>query len=285
MLTATQGVQHGPLVPLLAVLFAVLRAPQVARLLAASTVGRLPLAAAPVALLLFARERWSIGVAGLLVGAYTVGLATGGPVLARIADRWRQPPVLGAAVAASTVGFVVLAALHPPLGVAVAAVFVAGAGAPPFEAGLRVLWRDLQPPEQVRTAYTLDIAVQELIFIAGPLVSVAAVAVGGPGAGLYATAALQLLGTAWFGTAPAVRRWRGATAERHWAGPLRSGPLRLLLAAVALTGAGVGTLPVAATRYAEAAGDRALSGWLLAANATGATRKVARVIFRSLENR
>jgi predicted MFS family arabinose efflux permease len=248
----------------------VLRAAQVARLLAASLVGRVPLGAAPVALLLFARETWSIGSAGLLVGVYTVGLAVGAPILARIADRWRQPPVMWAAAALSTVGFAVLAGLGPPLGVAVLAALLAGAGAPPFEAGLRVLWRALLPAEQVNTAYTLDIAVQEIIFIFGPLVAVTAVAAGGPSAGLWATAALQLAGTIWFSTTPAVRTWRGEEAERHWAGPLRSTPLRVLLSAIVLVGAGVGTLPVAVTRYAEAAGDRSWAGWLLAANATGA---------------
>jgi predicted MFS family arabinose efflux permease len=249
---------------------AVARAAQVARLLAASTIGRIPLAAAPVALLLFARERWSIGAAGLLVGVYTVGLALGGPLLARGADRWRQPPVMVAAVLASTVGFVALAALRMPFAVAAVAALLAGAGAPPFEAGLRVLWRYLLPEEQVRVAYSLDIAVQELIFILGPLVAVGAVALGDTTTGLYATATAQVVGTVWFVTTPAVRGWRGEPAERHWAGPLRAPALRLLLAAVVLVGAGVGALPVAVTRFAEAAGDRSWTGWLLAANATGA---------------
>ncbi|BCB75864.1 MFS transporter [Phytohabitans flavus] len=250
--------------------FTVLRAAQVARVLAASTVGRIPLASSPVALLLFARERWSIGIAGLLVAAYTIGLAAGGPMLARIADRWRQPPVMLAGVTVSTAGFLALAAGDPPLGLAIPAALLAGAGAPPFESGLRVLWRDLLPESRVHTAYSLDIAVQELIFIVGPLVSVAAIGAGGPAAGLYATAALQLIGAAWFVSAPAVRRWRGVAAERHWAGPLRSPPLRLLLVAIVLVGAGVGALPVAVTRLAEDAGDRSWAGWLLAAQATGA---------------
>src|SRR5258708_2660059 len=90
-------------------LLTVLRAAQVARVLAASTLGRIPLGAAPVALLLYARETMSIGVAGLLVGVYTVGLAVGGPVLARIADRFRQPPVMLLGAAVSTAGFVLLA--------------------------------------------------------------------------------------------------------------------------------------------------------------------------------
>ncbi|MEH1128959.1 MFS transporter [Micromonospora sp. CPCC 206061] len=249
---------------------AVLRTAQVARVLAASTVGRIPLASSPVALLVFARERWSIGIAGLLVAAYTIGLAIGGPMLARIADRWRQPPVMASAVTVSTAAFLVLAAGQPPLGAAVVAALLAGAGAPPFESGLRVLWRGLLPEERVHTAYSLDIAVQELIFIAGPLVSIAAIGAGGPSAGLYATAVLQLIGTIWFVTTPAVRRWRGAAADRHWAGALRAARLRVLLVAVVLVGAGVGALPVAVTRYAEVAGARSWAGWLLAAQATGA---------------
>ncbi|MEV4133393.1 MFS transporter [Dactylosporangium sp. NPDC049742] len=247
----------------------VLRTAQVARVLAASLLGRLPLGAAPVALLLFARETLSIGAAGALVGVYTAGVAVGGPVLARVADRFRQPPVMLAGAAVSTAGFVLLAS-GVPLWAALLAVLLAGLGAPPFEAGLRVLWRSLLPEEQVPTAYTLDIAVQELIFIFGPLVAGASVAAGGPVAGLYVTAGLQLAGTVWFVTTPVVRGWRGEHAERHWAGALRSGRLRLLLVAVVLVGTGVGSLPVAVIDYAESVGGRGWSSWILAAQATGA---------------
>jgi predicted MFS family arabinose efflux permease len=250
-------------------LLIVLRAAQVARVLAASTVGRIPLGAAPVALLLYARETMSIGVAGLLVGVYTAGLAVGGPVLARIADRFRQPPVMLLGAAVSTAGFVLLAQ-GVARWVALLAVLLAGLGAPPFEAGLRVLWRGLLDEDQVPTAYTLDIAVQELIFIFGPLIAGASGALGGPVAGVYVTAGLQLLGTAWFVSTPAVRGWRGEHAERHWAGALRDGHLRLLLVAVILVGAGVGSLPVAIIDYAETAGNRSWSSWLLAVQAGGA---------------
>src|SRR5258706_16375928 len=88
---------------------AVLRAAQVARVLAASTVGRLPLGAAPVALLLYARESLSIAAAGLLVAAYTAGLAGGGPGLARLPHPPRPPPGGRGGAPASPAGFVVLA--------------------------------------------------------------------------------------------------------------------------------------------------------------------------------
>jgi predicted MFS family arabinose efflux permease len=249
---------------------AVLRAPQVSRVLLASQVGRLPLAAGPLALLLFARQSLSLTAAGLLVAAYTAGMAVSAPLLARTVDRWRQPPVLWSSALVSSAGFVIVAAGGHRAATAALGAALAGLGTPPLEACLRALWPDLLAPGQVHAAYALDIAVQEVIFVAGPLTTVAAVALGGPAAGLITTAVLQLAGTAVFAMTPAVRSWRGVPAVRHWAGPLRSHRLALMLTGVAATGLAIGSIPVALTGYAEAAGTRSLTGWLLAAQAAGA---------------
>jgi predicted MFS family arabinose efflux permease len=254
----------------------VLRAPQAARVLLASLIGRLPLGAAPLALLVFARERASLGMAALLVAAYTAGVAIGGPALARAADRWRQPPVLWLAVSASTLGFgLVMAAgslawLQSMVWAQIVGAALAGLGAPPFEACLRVLWRDLLPATAVPAAYTVDIATQELIFIVGPLATVGAVTIGGPAGGLATAAAAQLVGTVWFATAPAVRQWAGEVAHRHWLGPLRSGQLRVILVAVVLVGLALGSLVVAVTGYAEERGSTSSAGWLISVQAGGA---------------
>ncbi|MGK5685384.1 MFS transporter [Actinoplanes sp. URMC 104] len=250
---------------------AVLRRPSVPLVLAASQVGRLPLAASPLALLLFARESVSLAVAGALVAVFTAGMAVGAPVLARAVDRWRQPPVLYGSAAVSTVGYVI-AALGGgrPLVIGVGAA-LAGLGTPPLEACLRALWPALVPADVVHSAYALDIAVQEVIFVTGPLVTLAAVAAAGPVAGLYAAALLQVVGVVAFIRAPAVRAWRGTAAvQRHWLGPLRSRRLAVLVAGVAFVGAAVGSIPVVLTGYAEGLGDRSLTGWLLAAQAGGA---------------
>ena len=83
---------------------AVLRAPQVPLVLIASQVGRLPTAAAPLALLLHARESVSLAVSGIVVAVFTAGMAAGAPFLARSVDRRRQPPVLHASASLSAVG-------------------------------------------------------------------------------------------------------------------------------------------------------------------------------------
>src|SRR5262245_64386987 len=192
----------------------VLRTPQATRVLTASLIGRLPLGATPLALLVFARDRMSLALAALLVAAFTAGVAIGGPALARSADRWRQPPVLWLAAAGSSVGYAAVVAGPVPLQVVGAA--LAGLGAPPFEACLRVLWRELLPPAAVASAYTVDIAAQELIFVLGPLVTAGASGLLGPAGGLVTAGGAQLFGTAWFATAPVVRQWRGEAARRHW---------------------------------------------------------------------
>ncbi|GIF63175.1 hypothetical protein Ais01nite_12100 [Asanoa ishikariensis] len=248
----------------------VLRAPRVPRLLLASQVGRLPLASGPLALLLFARESVSLTLAGVVVAVYTAGMAVSSPLLARSVDRWRQPPVLYGSSALSAVGFLLVAAGGGALTPTLAGAALAGLGTPPLEACLRALWPALVPPPAVPAAYTLDIALQEVIFVAGPLVTLAAVGIAGPPAGLIAAAACQLVGAIVFALARPVRVWRGEPAPRHWAGPLRVGRFVVLVAGVACAGAAVGSLPVVLTGYAEATGDRGLSGWLLAAQAGGA---------------
>ena len=68
---------------------AVLKSPQAARVLTASLVGRLPLGAAPLALLVLARETGSLAAAGLLVGAFGLGVALM-PVAPAV--RWTTDP-------------------------------------------------------------------------------------------------------------------------------------------------------------------------------------------------
>ncbi|GID28450.1 MFS transporter [Paractinoplanes brasiliensis] len=249
---------------------AVLRHPYVPLVLTGSQIGRLPLAASPLALLLFARETVSLALAGALVAVFTAGMAIGAPVLARAVDRWRQPPVLYGSAALSTVGYLIAASGSGRPLVIGAGAALAGLGTPPLEACLRALWPALVPPGTVHAAYALDIAVQEVIFVGGPLVTLGAVAVGGTSAGLYAAAATQVIGVVAFVRAPAVREWLGTRTQRHWAGPLRSGRLAVVVGGVTFVGAAVGSIPVVLTGYAEAAGDRSLTGWLLAAQAAGA---------------
>ncbi|BCJ36669.1 MFS transporter [Actinocatenispora thailandica] len=259
---------NGPLAPTAAVLS---RRPAV-RLLGSSLLGRLPTGMAALAVLLLVRGRGGdYALAGLLSGLYAAGSALGGPLLGRVIDRSRQPPVLLGASLAAAVGFAALAVVPVGGALAVAAIVLAGAATPPLESCLRVLWPRVVPADRLHAAYSLDAAAQEILFVLGPLLVLGAVRLAGPAGGVLVAAGLGVLGVAAFVSTPQSRSWRGVRTEsRHPAGPLRSRRLVRLLVSLLLTGFTIGTFSVGATAYAEHVGGRSLAGWFIAANGLGA---------------
>jgi MFS family permease len=249
-----------------------MRTPFASRLLGGTLLGRLPNGMGALAVVLFVRAHgggYTLG--GALSALWVVALAAGQPVLGRAMDRYGQPRILLASALAAAAGFTALALLGlRPLPLAIAAVLVAGFCTPPLEAGLRALWPAVLPtPAQVRTAYSLDAAAQELIFTSGPLLVVAAAAVS-TAVALVVTGLLGVAGTVIVASSPPSRRWRGEPRTADWAGPLRSPGLRVLVAAFSCVGFALGALSVAAVTYADARHSSSASGILLAVNSTGA---------------
>lgn len=256
-----------------------LQTPYAPRLLGGTLLGRLPNGMAALVIMLFVRGHggdYTLG--GALTAEYVVAMAVGQPVLGRLMDRIGQPRVLMSAATGAAAGFTlpVLTGLHP-LPVTVGAVLLAGFATPPLEAGLRALWPVvLKDPAQVQVAYGLDAASQELLYVAGPLLVVAAALVS-VDAALLLTGLLGVLGTLVVVTSEPSRSWRGEHRVAHWAGPLRSTGLRTILGALAFIGFSLGVISVAAVTYADAlhparhaASTSSAAGLILAANALGA---------------
>jgi len=249
---------------------ALLRTPAVARLLSSSLLGRLPTGMVPLALVLVTRQSgFDFATAGLLTASYAAGSAVGGPMLSRVIDRSRQSRVLVLSAITSSAAL----ALLPLLGSvpALAAAALAGLSAPPLEPCLRSLWPVVLPPTDAPQALAVDAAAQQLVFVTGPLVVLAAVLLFDASGGLAAAAVVGLAGTLWFASTPASRTWRASeVADRHWAGPLRSSRMRRLYLVVALVGTTVGVFAVSAVAYAEMKGNASFGAWVVAANALGA---------------
>lgn len=249
--------------------WALLRRPQVGRLLVAALVGRLPTGMVPLALVLFSRDAGQgFARAGLSTAAYSLGCCLGGPALSRAMDLrgQRGPLVLGAVVSS-----LALAALPwTPVSVALPVALVGGLATPPLEPALRTLWPSVLHPRQVPAAFALDAAAQELVFVLGPLLVLVA-QLAGPGGGLVAAGAVGALGAWWFTSSRASRTWAPTLPEdRHWLGPLRSRRLVVLFGAIGLVGLTVGVPAVALVAWAEDVGERGLAPWMVAANALGA---------------
>ncbi|XVQ12496.1 MFS transporter [Spirillospora sp. CA-255316] len=249
-----------------------LRVTHAARLLGGTLLGRLPNGMGMLAVVLHVRsEGGGYPLAGTLAAVFGLAMAAGQPVLGRAMDRFGQSRVLLPAAWLSAAGFGLLALTGAdPLPVTAAAVILAGFATPPLEAGLRALWTLVLPgPAEVKAAYALDAAAQEILFTAGPLLVVAAAAVNTETA-LLLTGALGVAGTLVVTTSAPSRAWRGEPRASDWAGPLRAPGLRVLFTALTCAGIALGVYAVAVVAYAERARDDMASGLLLAAMSGGA---------------
>jgi MFS family permease len=227
---------------------AVLRHRYCGRLVAASVAGRLSLGMVPIALILTTQaDGRSLATAGLLAALYGIAPAIGLPLLGRLADLRGLPlPChLGAVLVASSLSTLALAGTSSLPLAAVCAVLV-GAGCPPTEGGLRSLWPVVLPdPAHVRTAYALDASTQELVYVAGPALSITIAGLVAPWAALLVAAAATLAGTTVFACARPARTWRAAPRRRDLLGALCSPAMRPLLAALVVLGVTAGALDVA----------------------------------------
>ena len=249
-----------------------LRKPYASRLLGGTLLGRLPNGMAALAIVLFVRAHGGgYTLAGVLSALYGLAMAAGQPVLGRAMDRFGQPRILATGAVASAAGFAMLAASGlRPLPVAVTGVALAGFATPPLEAGLRALWPSvLAGSAEVQAAYALDAAAQELLFTCGPLIVIAAATVSEEVA-LLLTGLLGVAGTLVVTSSRPSRAWRGRRGGGHWAGPLRSSGIRVLIAALTFVGVALGVISVAVVTYADARHVSYASGLLLALVAGGA---------------
>ncbi|TNM60160.1 MFS transporter [Streptomyces sp. NP160] len=276
-----------------AVYGAVLRRPGTALTFGASVLARLPIAMAPLGMvLLVERTSGSYATAGAVTAAFAVGTAAGAPVWGRAMDAHAQARVLAPSVTASAALLAVLA-LAAPAGahVALLGLLALGAGLafPPFSAAMRASWRVLLPDHAHRRAgYALDAAAVEALFVLGPLLlSALLVALPTTGPLLVTSAVLLVGGLGYAATGPARRSPQDRAAAPGPADPteaaggarssartalLASPPLLAVLAsglAMALAFGATDTSLAATAR--SVLGDDAALGMLFAAIAGGST--------------
>jgi predicted MFS family arabinose efflux permease len=239
------------------------------RLLASALFGRLPQGMSSLAILLLVRgSTRSFAAAGIAVGANALATAAFAPVQGRLIDRAGRARVL-APVAIAQSGLLVLLVLaahwHAGPGVLVLLAGFAGALVPSIASTVRALLTEVMEDPKVReSAYALESIAQELVWIVGPLLVGVVVAVTGPSVAVLLLGVVCVSGTLVFVRSPLAAR-RPAVADEHLrVSALSSGPLRMLLGPIALTGFGLGAVEVGLPSLALHAGSRSDSGILLA---------------------
>lgn len=247
--------------------------PYAASLFVWSIVARMPYAMAPLSLVLLVRGTGAgYGEAGLVVAASSIAVAVGAPYGGRQVDRHGARTVLGRRMIlySSLFGAVaVLGELEAPILVIAAVAAAAGLAMAPVASVLRSIWPDVAGVDAARTAYALDAALQEVIFVGGPLL-VALLAIISPAAAVAGAAVIAAVGTFAFSRIPPVRHSLPAT-ERHTSrfGALSAVGVRTIALLSLCLGLGFGAAEIAVPAFAEGEGNRALAGIVLAGLSAG----------------
>jgi MFS family permease len=239
--------------------------------LASSVLGRLPIGIATLAILIFLQSRTgSFALAGSAAALYVLGLATVAPFLGRAIDRFGPRSVL---VASAVIYPLMLAAL---VGLALEGAdqewiaftaFVAGAAFPPITVCMRALYPRLLPdPALLQTAYSVDSALIETIFIIGPILVALFASSGYPHGSVLFAAVCAAGGNVVFLRSPAIRQWtiHPSAGQRSLLGPLRHQRLLAVFAAVVFHSVAFGLYEIAVTAFAAERKAPAAAGVILA---------------------
>ncbi len=249
--------------------------PHVRRLVLSGLLARLPMGMVGLALLLLVRgQGGGYAAAGAVSGAYFVATAIGAPIAGRLVDRRGQARILlrRAVIFPALLGSVcALALLEAPLALIGGCAAAAGALMPPVGSSLRALWPRMFSDSELRAAaYALEASLQEITFIAGPLLVALLTAAASPALALGVAAAVGAVGTMLIALSEPVRAWR-PDEDRHASilGALASPGVVTIVGLSACLGLGFGGTEVGFPAFAEDHGGAELGSIPLSLFAAG----------------
>ncbi|WP_168915138.1 MFS transporter [Microcella flavibacter] len=223
-----------------------LRTRGVARIIGAQLTARFPSGMISLAYLLHIEQIFdSYGSAGLVLGATSIGQAIAGPLTSRWMGVWGMRPVitLTLVVCAASLGVVAFVAL--PLWAYMIVGFIGGLANPPIQPAVRTIYPKMVTSKQLTPLFSLDASAQEIIWVAGPVMTTFVATQVSTVAAIMLAGAFLIGGGVWFLASPEVGRVRIPRSRRSIGVVLSRPPV--LLATV------VGFLLVGACAAIEAA--------------------------------
>ena len=261
---------------------AVLRTPHACGAFVTSLVGRLCYGIVSLSLILTLTVGGrDYGFAGLVMALFGLTIVLVSPFRAWMVDRHgprRVLPPMAAGFAAVLVAIAVIPARSGVNDVAIAVLAAAaGACAPPLGVVMRTLWSALIDDRNVlQTAYSLDGVAEELLYVAGPVITGVIMVLATPAVGILVSAGLVVAGTGLFLRSPALRRWpapvAGSASSTPDAAPGEAGAGRAILALAFVTGAiglCLGGLGLVIVAFSQARHDAAAVAWIEAVLSAG----------------
>ncbi|MEV6807356.1 MFS transporter [Streptomyces sp. NPDC051132] len=223
------------------------------------------------AVVMIAGSRGSYALAGAVTATGLAATAAAGPWLARLVDRHGQARIALPATVVSVLGSLalLLCVHYDAPGWTLFAAYAATAATPNVGGLSRARWAHLlrDEPGALHAANAFEQAADELCFMLGPVLASFLTGTFFPEAGTLAGAGLLLAGMVLF---TAQRATEPPPAARTRApSPLRAPGVPALLVCFTATGAVFGAMEVATIAFADARGERAAAGAVLALQAAG----------------
>ena len=252
----------------------VFRTPGTASFCAAGFLMRMPIAMYPLGLVLIVSSRdGRYGFAGVLSAVYVIANGVGNPALARVSDRLGQRRLLIVASLVHVVAVVVLAQCFeqgwPDWSLIVPTV-VAGFSFLSVGSLVRARWSFvLAGSPELGTAYSLESALDEIIFVLGPLLATTIATQLHPELVLYLAAALVVCGALWMSRLRSSEPPVAPAGSRRPRSAVRARGMPLMVLFAAAMGVILSSAEVTMVAFSGQHGHRGLSGVVLAAFALG----------------
>lgn len=188
----------------------------VARIITAQLTARLPTGMLSLAILIHIERIFdSYGAAGLVLAATSVGQAIAGPLTSRWMGALGMRPVLITTLIICSSGLGLIAYAPLPLWLYMVVGFVVGISTPPIQPAVRTIYPKMVTGKQLTPLFALDASAQELIWIAGPVVTVLLATQVSPVAAITVAGGFLVLGGIWFIASPEVGKVRIPRSRRR----------------------------------------------------------------------
>ncbi|CAM3586286.1 MFS transporter [Occultella aeris] len=246
--------------------------------LAFSTAGvlaRLPMSMVTISIVLMISTVYdTYGLAGRVAAAYALAQAICAPQIAKLVDRFGQAKVMRKSLAIAMVGLTAITIVGSvradELWLYLAAV-LSGATVGSMGAMVRARWnRVVDSPRDLHTAYSLESALDELVFVIGPVLATFLATSISPTAGLVTAIVAAGAGGFWFLSQRATEPPpSGRPPHGEHRSVMRSAPMVVIALVFVAMGIIFGASDVATVAFSEAHGAKAWAGVMLAVMAAG----------------
>jgi MFS family permease len=208
-----------------------LKTPGVGRIIAAQLTARFPFGMLSLAFLLHVEHvHHSYAAAGLVLAATSIGQAISGPLTSRWMGRWGMRPVLLLTLVVCFVTMVTFTLYDFSVPAFMALGFVTGLSVPPVQPAVRTIYPKMVNSSQLTPLFSLDASAQEIIWVAGPVITTFVGTQVGTQEAIWLAAVFLVGGGAWFIASPEVGRVRIPRSKRAF-GKVLARPTVLLATA------------------------------------------------------